>query len=110
MCYMVRQQQAEAAAGGATAPSGPQRLQPRWAGAAAALLIGSFALAALVGPTTTAPGVQAREPAAPVPVAVKAAAPAPAVVERSAAPVADDGVPAAADVQKAGAGYCQHGL
>jgi hypothetical protein len=112
MCHLVREQQAGAAErGGATLPPGlDNRLRPRWVGAAAAVLIGGFAVAALVAPAPTSPLLAARESAAPAPLASRTSAlPTAGGAEQGALPV-DDGVPSSPDVAKAGIGHCHHGL
>jgi hypothetical protein len=54
--------------------------------------------------------LNAKDSAAPAPLAARAVAvPMTAVVEQGSAPV-DDGVPSASDVVKAGLGHCDHGL
>jgi hypothetical protein len=114
MCYLVRQQQAEAAPGGSVEPPGFGSVRPRWVGAAAAMLIGGLAVAAaLVTTPSQAPQVQsAREAGAPLPVATRST-PLPAAaggVEQTALPM-DDGVPGSStEMVKAGAGGCSHGL
>jgi len=115
MCYLVRQQQAEAEPGGvAQQPRGFDGTRPRWIGAAAVTLIGGLAVAAaLVTTPSMAPQLQgAQQSGAPLPVAART----PALpvgggsVEQTSLPM-DDGVPASGtDVVKAGAGNCHHGL
>lgn len=111
MCYLIRQQQAEAQRGSTTTlETGPHRLRSRWAGAVAATLVGGLALAALVQPPSTPSPIKAIESAAPAPVVARTSAvPAAAVVEQVSAPV-DDGVPSAADVVKAGGRDCDQGF
>ena len=107
MCYLLREQQAGAAQpGGETLPSNEHRLRPRLAGVLAAALIGGLALAALT-PSGTPP---LSKDGAAAPVSRAAVVPATAAVERSVAPVADDGVPTDTGVAKAAMGECHHGL
>jgi hypothetical protein len=109
MCYLVRQQQAEAERGGTTPPS-LERLRPRLIGAVAAALIGGLAVAALVVPSSTPPVLSAQDSTGPAPLASNTAAtPSAGFVQHGSAPV-DDGVPTASDVVKVGAGNCHHGL
>jgi hypothetical protein len=49
MCYLVHERQAGSQPDGAVPPL-PERLRPRWGGAAALLLVGGVAVAALVTP------------------------------------------------------------
>ena len=109
MCYLIREQQAGAEErGGATLPPS-LRLRPRWAGAAAAALIGGLAVAALVAPSPTSPLLSTKD-SAPAPITSTAVVvPTSAVVRQGSAPV-DDGVPSASDVVKVGMGECHHGL
>jgi hypothetical protein len=103
MCYLVRQQQAEAA-GGVTAPaSDTPGLRPRWIGAAAATLVGGLALATVF----VAPLPERQEAAAAVTPTPVAAQPVVPVVEQGKVAL-DDGVPTAPDVIKVG--NCHHGL
>ena len=97
MCHLVRQPYSAAQETDATVPPGTPPIRPRWAGAAAAALIGGLALAALFAPTSTATLVVPPQEAAPV-------AP---VKSEKAALSADDGVPTAA-IQKSG--DCHHWL
>ena len=96
MCYLVREQQAGAAElGGATLPPSLDRLRPRLIGAVAAALIGGLAVAAMVAPPSASPLLNAKDSAAPAPIAAMAVAvPMTAVVEQGSAPL-DDGVPSA---------------
>jgi hypothetical protein len=110
MCYLVRQQQPEAAEGtGLTVPPALDRLRSRWVGAAAATLVGGLALAAVLsGPQSSPPQAMAREGAI-VPARMGSPAqPANTGTERALAP--DDGVPTTPDTARAGAGPCHHGL
>lgn len=109
MCYLVRQHKAEAEHGNATQPPGFDRLRPRWAAAVAATLIGGFAVAALVVPSSAPPVSTADERSAPAPIVSlrTESVPAAAGVEQTSMP-ADDGVPG--DVVKAGLGHCHHSL
>lgn len=111
MCYLVREHAAESERGTASPVRTPERVRSRWAGAAAATVIGGLALAALVAPSPTAP-------LAPPPQQQFAAAgmasrtatiPAGAVIEQTALPAGDD-VPTAPDATRAGIGPCHHGL
>ena len=110
MCYLYREQQAGAAErGGATLPPS-LGLRPRLIGAVAAALIGGLAVAAIVAPRSASPLLEAKNSAAPAPIAARSVAvPTAAVVEQVSAPV-DDGVPSAPDVVKASMGHCDHGL
>ncbi len=105
MCYLVREPRAGAAgSGGASQPTGPDRLRPRWIGAIAAALMASLAVAAIVAPSPSTLS-NAKQSEAPAPLAAKLTAVPAAGVERTAAPLAvDDEVPRAA------AGHCDHGL
>lgn len=110
MCYMVRQQQSEAQHGGATLPPGMERLRPRWLAAGAAAVLGGLALAAFT--PAKAPTLASEPSAATVaPVADKVgmSPPGQPVVDQRTAGI-DDGVPAPAEVSKAQAGHCHHGL
>jgi hypothetical protein len=110
MCYLVRQSQAEAERGGTTPSPSLHSPRPRWIAGIAAALIGGLAVAAFVGPPTTPPLMNAKEPTTLAPVASRTpAVPTTGVVEQSSTPV-DDGVPTASDVVKAGIGDCHHGL
>lgn len=110
MCYLVREH--AAAAGQAAQPGreGPAQLRPRWAGAAAATLVGGLALAALLFPASLPPAVSASPPAAAVPLQTSlGAAPAtPAGAQQT--PMVDDGVPGTPEVAKAAYGGCHHGM
>ena len=107
MCYLIRQAQSEAERGGTAPVSGLTPPRRRWAGAIAATMVGGLAVAALVGPPSTAP-LSAADPAAAVPVMARTApAPAGPIVEQSSGTV-DDGVPA--DAVKAGGRECSHSL
>lgn len=111
MCYLYREQQAEAAVrGGATLPPSLDRLRPRWVGAVAAALIGGLAVAAMVASPSASPLLNAKDSAAPAPLAARTVAvPTTGAVEQSSLPV-DDGVPGAPDMVKAGMGHCDHSL
>jgi hypothetical protein len=112
MCYVVRQQQAEAA-GAAVPPSQvPQRLRPRLVAAVAAAVFGGFALDALTGSPSAPPLSSQKDEAPTAPLVTRAATvPTSGVVEVGSGPV-DDGVPTAStrDVANAGVGHCHHGL
>ena len=98
MCYGIRAEQAEPGREGASQPaSGPGSLRPRLVGAAAALLVAGFAVAALLAPSTPAPGVIEKAPAAVVPATT------PPVEQTSLG--LDDGVPFAKKQ-----GSCSHDL
>ena len=111
MCYLVREKQAGAAErGGSTLPPSLDRLRPRLIGAVAAALIGGLAVAAIVAPPSASPLLNAKNSAAPAPLAARVVTvPTTAAVEQGSAPV-DDGVPSASDVVKAGMGHCEHDL
>ena len=103
MCYGMRAEPAEPGREGASQPSsGLERLRPRLAGAAAAVLVAGFAVAALVTPAPTQVAVRAVPRAAPV-------APTAPVVEQSSVGQ-DDGVPTALNETKRAGGDCHHGL
>jgi hypothetical protein len=111
MCYLVRQQEAEAKAGPSAQPSGTEGFRSRWAGAGAIALIGGIALAgALVTTPSMAPQVpSAKDSGAPLPIAARSTQlPAGGGVQETSLQV-DDGVPGT-EVSKAGAGNCHHGL
>jgi len=114
MCYLVRQQPADAAFGAVPPAPAGERLRPRWAAALTAALVGGVALAAtlVVSP--------AAAPEAPAPVAKQGALLAPVVArtvntpaaggsERAGLPV-DDDVPTAPASDKAALGGCHHDL
>ena len=109
MCYMLRQQQAAAELGGAPVPPIIDRARSRWVAAAGAALVGGFALAAFVEPSSTPALPEPAQAAAVIPAAAKSTATTgtPAS-ETGLAP--DDGVPTASTWRKAGAGNCEHGL
>ena len=110
MCYLVRQQQAGAEHGSTLPPGVVDRIRPRWVGAAAAALVGGLALAAFVAPPSTPPQQEAKPgTVAPVAARTMGAAPTTPVLEQTSTSL-DDGVPAASDVAKSGAGNCHHGL
>lgn len=111
MCYLYREQQAGAAQrGGTTLPPSLDRLRPRLIGAVAATLIGGLAVAAILAPPSASPVLNAKDSAAPAPLAARAAAvPTTAVVEQGSIPL-DDGVPSATDGMRAGMGHCDHAL
>jgi hypothetical protein len=112
MCYLARQQQTEAEQGRAPALPGSDRVRPRWIGAAVAMTVAGFAVAALTVPMPTQPPVAAaKDPAALAPVVSRSVpVPAAATVETGAASVADDGVPAVTEAANAGVGPCHHGM
>jgi hypothetical protein len=112
MCYLVHERQAGSRTEGAALPPFPQRLRSRWAGAAALMLVGGLAVAALVTPNSQTELARTTEAAVPAALAARAAntpgVPAKPVVEQGAG--LDDGVPGPAEVSKASAGNCHHGL
>ena len=112
MCYLVHERQAAPEPGRAALPPLSERLHPRWAGAAALLLIGGLAVAALVTPSSQTELARATEAALLTTVVARSttgpALPATPVVEQGAG--LDDGVPGPAEVSKASAGNCHHGL
>ena len=111
MCYLVHERQAEPQPGRGALPPLSERLRPRWAGAAALLLIGGLAVAALVTPSSQTELARATEAAFLTSVVARSTtgpgAPASPVVEQGAG--VDDGVPGS-DYRKASAGNCHHGL
>jgi hypothetical protein len=110
MCHLVRDYTAAAAAGDSAAlPRDAGGPRVRWAGAVLAALLGGFALAALDAPRPPAPAVQARDPAGAIPYAARSSIVPPAPLDQGMLPV-DDGVPTAADMNRARAGDCHHGL
>ncbi|MBC5781360.1 hypothetical protein H8N03_00300 [Ramlibacter sp. USB13] len=110
MCYLVRQDAVEAEHGAPAPAPGSGRVRSRWAGAAAATLVGGFALAALVAPSPTAP-LQPPQQVAAASVTGQRTVQAPqgVVIEQTALPAGDD-VPAAPDATRAAIGGCHHGL
>jgi hypothetical protein len=110
MCYVVRQQQAGSEPSAAGQPGSRDRMQPRWVGALAAVLVAGLAVAALVAPASVSPVPALQGLAAPAPtLTTKAAPPVTPVVEQEASGL-DDGVPSAPDTFKAGSGQCPHAL
>lgn len=117
MCYLAHQQQAQAQPDATVPPlEGSSRLRPRWAGAAAATLVGGLAMAALVVPSWTPPSATERDPTAPPtmvtgtgPVTLVRTTLAAPVLEQTAAAV-DDDVPTTGDTLKASVGGCHHGM
>lgn len=104
MCYLLRQQPADASFTVAQ-PHPPGGTRPRrLAGALAAVAMGGIALAALLAPAPTAPLPESK--AGIDGAMLRTSSPAPADTTRGLAP--DDGVPA--DTQRLGAGGCSHGL
>ena len=95
MCYLAHERQAESPSGRTVPSSFPERLRPRYA-AAALLMAGGLAVAALVTPASQTEQARATEAAIPI-----------ALTARSAA---SPGVPGSAEVSKAWAGNCHHGL
>ena len=109
MCYLLRQQPTEASLGPATLPPSGSGHRPRWAGAIAAAVIGSVALAALFAPAPTGSADDAKASASAGPVIDRGAlVPAATTTRQGLAP--DDGVPTLTDTAKSGAGNCSHGL
>jgi hypothetical protein len=108
MCYLVHERQAGSQAEGAALPPFPERLRPRWVGAAALMLAGGLAVAALVTPNSQTELARATEAAVAARAANTPGVPAKPVVEQGAG--LDDGVPGPAEVSKAWAGNCHHGL
>lgn len=106
MCHVVGQQYAEPEPRG-SAPPALERLRPRWAAAAGAALIGTFALA-FVSPSTEPPVPEAKPATAVTPVVAKSGMGPDRVVEPAAG--LDDGVPTVAGKAKAGLGNCSHGM
>jgi hypothetical protein len=112
MCYLVRQLPSELPASDAVAAPPLPSLRPRWAGAAAATLVGGLALAAALVSPQAGPERQTptRATGAPAPVAARSSnLPATGGVEQTSLPM-DDGVPTAADKSRAGFGHCHEGL
>ena len=110
MCHLVRQDATEAEHGARAPLPGPGRVRSRWAGVAAATLVGGLALAGLVAPSPTAPLMPPQQhAAAPMAAARTADLGAGPAMERTALP-ADDGVPTAPDATRAAIGDCHHGL
>ena len=109
MCYMLRQQQAAAEPGGAPVPPVIDRVRSRWIAAAGAALVGGFALAAFVEPSSTRTLAEPAQATAAIPAALKStAAPGAPASESSLAP--DDGVPTVTGSSKVGMGHCHQGL
>jgi hypothetical protein len=111
MCYLVRQDAAEPERGAAAPTTGSGRARSRWAGAAAATLVGGLALAGLFAPSPTAPLPAPQQHAAAAPMAAPPSAVVSEriVIEQTALPAGDD-VPIAPDGARAGIGGCHHGL
>ena len=112
MCYLVREESSASEPRGDGAPARPERVRPRLAGVAAALLVGGFALAALLAPARVSPlsTITAQQaPVKPAVMATQAGVPATGGLERTALP-ADDGVPSAPDTVRAGMAPCNHGM
>jgi hypothetical protein len=110
MCYLVHERQAGSQPDGAVPPL-PERLRPRWGGAAALLLVGGVAVAALVTPDSQTELVRATEAAMTAAVAARSpttpGVPGTPVVEQGSG--VDDGVPSTG-LSKASAGDCHHGM
>ena len=113
MCYLVRQQQPELETGGVASPPQVPGVRPRWAGAGAIALFGGLALAGalLTTPSMAPQAHDARDRAAPLPVAERSTQLPTGGGVRETALQMDDGVPTSmTDVPKASAGHCHHGL
>lgn len=108
MCYMVRQQQAAAEPGGAPVPSIIDRVRTRWVAAAGAALVGGFALAAFVEPSSTPALAEPAQAAAVIPAAATSTGTTGAPPSQATAP--DDDVPTVTGSSKAGMGNCHQGL
>lgn len=106
MCYLVRQQQADASFTVAQPRDAAPRRGHRHAGVLAALAMGGIALAALLAPAPTAPLPAPRTPADAG--ALRVSVPAEPTGTPALAP--DDGVPADAQRMGAGVGGCSHAL
>ena len=98
MCYGIRALQAEPGRDSSSQSAGMDRLRPRLAGAAAAVLVAGFATAALLTPSPRPAGAVEKVPVAPAP-----------VIEQTSMGV-DDGVPTALNEVKRSSGECHHGL
>lgn len=104
MCYLVRQQQADASFGAAQPHEAGHGRRHRLGAAVAAIAMGGIALAALLAPAPTAP---LPPPAAGADTAVlRTSLPAEPVATQGLAP--DDGVPADTQRMGAGVGGCSH--
>jgi hypothetical protein len=100
MCYGIRALPAEPGRESSSQPaSGFDRLRPRLAGAAAAVLVAGFATAALLTPSPRPAAAVEKVPAVPV---------TPGIEQTSLG--VDDGVPTAMNEVKRGSGECHHGL
>ena len=111
MCYLVRQLPTEGPVPEGVGAPPLESLRPRWAGAAAAMLVAGVALAAtLVSPNAGPDRVVARDPGAAAPVAQRSAdLTAGGRIEKTALRV-DDDVPTAVGPNRAGLGHCHQGL
>ena len=109
MCYLHRQQQDPVHAVDPVATPGQPTVRPRWAGAAL-LLIGGLAVAAALVEAPPPTGTTVQEVAAPVPTSTTAAAMPVGAGSTQVSLPADDGVPSAIGIVKAGAGDCHHGM
>lgn len=114
MCHLVREESFESQPGREGVPAQPPRVRPRRAAVVAALLVGGFAVAALLAPSRVAPlsaPVAARSDvhAALASLQSVPAVPAAGGLERTALP-ADDDVPTAPDTARLGAAPCHHGM
>ena len=112
MCHLVREPKALAGDSvDASVPPRPQGLRPRWAAAAAAVLVGGVALAAWISPPSATGKTPASEPMKPTVAAVPAAA---FVATPTATDAGHGTLPADDDVPTAGAsaasGGCHHAL
>lgn len=113
MCYLIRsQQRAAAQPADGTPPRVSRDLRPRWVGAAAATLLGTVALAAMLAPAPLSRQGDAKPAAAAiVPDHAKVALTPVSTTGTVRSLPADDGVPASPDTAKASdGGDCHHGL
>jgi hypothetical protein len=111
MCHLVREESFESEPGRQGQPAQPPRVRPRRAAVVAALLVGGFAVAALLAPSKVSPLSAPVAARSDVHAALGSlqAVPAAGGLERTALP-ADDDVPTAADVARPGAAPCHHGM
>ena len=112
MCHLVRDESFESQPGREGVPAQPPRMRPRRAAVVAAVLVGGFAVAALLAPSKVAPLSPPVAQGSDVHAALaslQAAVPAAGGLERTALP-ADDDVPTAPDPVRAGAAPCHHGM
>lgn len=111
MCHLVREDLFESQSGREAGPAPARPLRPRRAGVVAALLVGGFAVAALLAPSKVSPlsSPVAQHGEAPAALASLQAVPGAAGLERTALPV-DDEVPTAPGTAQSGAAPCHHGF